>query len=179
MGVGAVVGSDGWERGSQHFDLATAPDFNPSKQLAHLPHRTALLQVTSLTLITATGTALTVTPTSNPHLFHALGVSVGRLGVITELTLRIRPQMAVTKSLQVGGSGWWAGGTVCGEGWWGDSMMPACPRHCPLTSRLSLSLPAPAGAELQAVCAAGQGHAGPLCGGACGGRRGGHEARAG
>lgn len=44
-----------------------------------------------------------MTPTSNPHLFRALGVSVGRLGVVTELTLRIRPQMAVTKSLQVRG----------------------------------------------------------------------------
>lgn len=61
------------------------------------------LQVLSLTLITANGTTLTVTPTSNPHLFRALGVSVGRLGVVTELTLRIRPQMAVTKSLQVRG----------------------------------------------------------------------------
>lgn len=53
-----------------------------------------------MTLVLANGTLLTATPKSQPHLFRALGVSVGRLGVVTELTLRIKPQMAVTKSLQ-------------------------------------------------------------------------------
>ncbi|KAL4438020.1 hypothetical protein ABPG77_004241 [Micractinium sp. CCAP 211/92] len=57
-------------------------------------------QVTGMTLVLANGTLLTATPKSHPHLFRALGVSVGRLGVVTELTLKIKPQMAVPKSLQ-------------------------------------------------------------------------------
>lgn len=60
------------------------------------------LQVLSLDLVTANGTVLTLTPESNPHLFRAAAVSVGRLGVVTQLKLRIKPQMAVSKSLQVG-----------------------------------------------------------------------------
>ncbi|PSC67957.1 peptidase C69 [Micractinium conductrix] len=57
-------------------------------------------QVLSLTLLTANGTLRTLTPQADPHLFRAAGVSVGRLGVIVDLTFRIRPQMAVRKSLQ-------------------------------------------------------------------------------
>lgn len=77
----------------------------PSPSTCGAPHTAAASppppkQVLSLNAITANGTQLTVTPQSNPHLFKALGGSVGRLGVVTELTLRIRPQMAVTKSLQ-------------------------------------------------------------------------------
>lgn len=53
-----------------------------------------------MTVVLANGTLLTASPASHPHLFKSLGVSVGRLGVVTELTLRIKPQMAVTKSLQ-------------------------------------------------------------------------------
>lgn len=49
-------------------------------------------QVLQLTVVLANGTMATVSPDSNPHLFRALGVSVGRLGVLTELKLRIKPQ---------------------------------------------------------------------------------------
>lgn len=56
-------------------------------------------QVISLKAIVGNGTEIEVSENSNPHLFRALGTSVGRLGVVTELTLRIVPQTAVTRTL--------------------------------------------------------------------------------
>jgi hypothetical protein len=57
-------------------------------------------QVKGLKVIIANGTLLNITPDEDIHLWRALGVSVGRLGVITELTMRIKPQQAVRRSLQ-------------------------------------------------------------------------------
>jgi len=57
-------------------------------------------QVKSMKVIIANGTLLDITPDEDIHLWRALGVSVGRLGVITELTMRIKPQQAVRRSLQ-------------------------------------------------------------------------------
>jgi hypothetical protein len=58
-------------------------------------------QVRGLKVILANGTLLELAdPAGNMHLWRALGVSVGRLGVIAELTLRIVPQRAVEKRLQ-------------------------------------------------------------------------------
>ncbi|EFN57507.1 hypothetical protein CHLNCDRAFT_143085 [Chlorella variabilis] len=65
-----------------------------------MKHGSLSSQVVRLTVLLANGTFLAVTPATNPHLFRALATSVGRLGVVTELVMRIRPQMAVTKSLQ-------------------------------------------------------------------------------
>jgi FAD/FMN-containing dehydrogenase len=58
-------------------------------------------QVRGLKVILANGTLLELAdPAENMHLWRALGVSVGRLGVLAELTLRIVPQRAVEKRLQ-------------------------------------------------------------------------------
>ena len=57
-------------------------------------------QLRGLKVVLANGTLLSISPKDNVHLWRALAVSVGRLGVIVEVTLRIRPQMAVTRSLQ-------------------------------------------------------------------------------
>ena len=51
-------------------------------------------------IILANGTLKEYTPKDNLHLWKALGVHVGRLGVITELTFRIKPQQAVKRKLQ-------------------------------------------------------------------------------
>ena len=57
-------------------------------------------QLRGLKLLVADGTVLEVTPKSDPHLFRAAGVSVGRLGVLVEVTLKIKRQQAVKRSLQ-------------------------------------------------------------------------------
>ena len=62
-------------------------------------HGSLSSQVESMRLMVANGTIIDVSPESNPHLFKAAGVSIGRLGVITDLTLKIKPQQAVTRSL--------------------------------------------------------------------------------
>lgn len=54
-------------------------------------------QLVSMRVLLANGTTLDVSPASHPHHFRALGVSVGRLGIITDLTLRIRPQAMITR----------------------------------------------------------------------------------
>ena len=63
-------------------------------------HGSLSSQVTSLRLLLANGTIVDVSPSTYPHLFDAAGVSVGRLGVITDLTLKIKPQQAVTRNLE-------------------------------------------------------------------------------
>lgn len=60
-------------------------------------------QLLALDLIAANGSLLALAHDTRPHLFKAAAASVGRLGVVTRLTFRIKPQLAVTKSLQVGG----------------------------------------------------------------------------
>jgi FAD/FMN-containing dehydrogenase len=62
-------------------------------------HGSLSSQITSLRLMTANGTIVNITPEGYPHLFKAAGVSIGRLGVITDLTMKIKPQQAVTRSL--------------------------------------------------------------------------------
>ncbi|PSC72038.1 cryptochrome DASH-like isoform A [Micractinium conductrix] len=58
-------------------------------------------QLAGLQLVLANGTLLELTPQSNPHLFRAAAVSVGRLGVLTQLTFRIvRQQQGVQRTLQ-------------------------------------------------------------------------------
>lgn len=57
-------------------------------------------QLTQLKLVVANGTEITLTPESYPHLWKAAAVSIGRLGVITEVTLRIVPQLTVVKELE-------------------------------------------------------------------------------
>ncbi|PSC73887.1 L-gulonolactone oxidase [Micractinium conductrix] len=55
-------------------------------------------QLRGLKLVLANGTMLELTPNSNRHLFMAAGASVGRLGVIVEVTMAITPQKAVRRT---------------------------------------------------------------------------------
>ena len=58
-------------------------------------------QVRGLKVVLANGTMLELnSPADNPHLWKALGVSVGRLGVITEVTLRIVPAEDIVRTSQ-------------------------------------------------------------------------------
>lgn len=64
------------------------------------PRLPLTVQLRGLKLVLANGTLLELSPRKDPHLWLAAGVGVGRLGVITEVTLRIKPQQAVRRSLQ-------------------------------------------------------------------------------
>ncbi|MFC4600146.1 D-arabinono-1,4-lactone oxidase [Cohnella hongkongensis] len=48
-------------------------------------------QVVGMTVVTGTGEVLDVTDKSHPELFKALQISLGALGVIVQVTLRLRP----------------------------------------------------------------------------------------
>lgn len=102
------------------------------------------LQLRRLKLVLANGTMLELSPKSNPHLFMAAGVSVGRLGIVTEVTLKIKPQQAVQRRLQarkmqleLGPSPWLSVGSVAGDK--PPSASDACPPlpRYPLVQELS------------------------------------------
>ena len=55
-------------------------------------------QVRGMKVVLANGTVYELeSPEQDPHLWKALGVNVGRLGVVSEVTLRIVPSTPVTK----------------------------------------------------------------------------------
>jgi FAD/FMN-containing dehydrogenase len=58
-------------------------------------------QTVSMRLLVANGTIVNITPESHPHLRRAVGVSVGRLGIIIDLTMRIVPQRPVRRTMTV------------------------------------------------------------------------------
>ena len=96
-------------------------------------------QLLALELVAANGTLLSLSRDTHPHLFKAAAASLGRLGVVTRLTLRIKKQLAVTRSLQARGRG----GAHASALW----RLPACLRRpaCLLTPappRTCLCLPA-------------------------------------
>lgn len=63
-----------------------------------------------LKVVLANGSLFEVTPKSNPHLWKAFGVSVGQLGVIYELTLKIKPQVgSLARCLHAAPALWPAG----------------------------------------------------------------------
>lgn len=58
-------------------------------------------QVLSMRMMLANGTIINITP-EDTHFWNAAGVSVGQLGMIVSLTMRIVPQQAVKKSVYEG-----------------------------------------------------------------------------
>ena len=60
-------------------------------------HGSLSSQLTSLRLLLANGTVVDLSPGSHPHLFNAAAVSVGRLGIILDLTLKIVPDRLVER----------------------------------------------------------------------------------
>ncbi|PSC73742.1 L-gulonolactone oxidase [Micractinium conductrix] len=57
-------------------------------------------QLRGLKIVLANGTLLELSPDSNRHLYLAAGASVGRLGVLTEVTISIVPQQNITRTNQ-------------------------------------------------------------------------------
>ena len=56
-------------------------------------------QLRGVKVVLANGTLLELkSPTENPHLWRALAVSVGRLGMIVEVTMRIVPATPITRT---------------------------------------------------------------------------------
>lgn len=82
-----------------HIHIHTPAHHHPTS-----PHP----QLTAIKWMDARGELRTTTPTSDPHMWRALTVSVGRLGVLLELTFRIVGNKAVRRSKEVrrGGRGW-------------------------------------------------------------------------
>lgn len=65
-----------------------------------LQHGSLSANVVEYRLLKADGTYEDVTEESNPHLMRALRVNVGRLGVITQVKMRIIPQQAIRRTLE-------------------------------------------------------------------------------
>ena len=63
-------------------------------------HGSLSSQLTSLRMMLANGTIVDLSPESHPHLFNAAAVSVGRLGIILDLTLKIVPDRQVQRITQ-------------------------------------------------------------------------------
>eukprot|EP01023_Acetabularia_acetabulum_P039969 TRINITY_DN38623_c0_g1_i1.p1 TRINITY_DN38623_c0_g1~~TRINITY_DN38623_c0_g1_i1.p1 ORF type:complete len:373 (-),score=54.85 TRINITY_DN38623_c0_g1_i1:47-1165(-) len=57
-------------------------------------------QLSGVKLLIANGSEISITRTDNQHLWNAVGVSVGRLGIITQLTLNILPQQTVQRRIE-------------------------------------------------------------------------------
>jgi len=55
-------------------------------------------QMTALKLMLANGTEIEITP-ADEHLWRSTGISVGQLGLVTEVTFRIVPQQMVSKTV--------------------------------------------------------------------------------
>lgn len=53
--------------------------------------------IVKMQVVGASGRVKTISRHSNPHLFRAFAVGVGRLGIITEITMRIVPQVLVDR----------------------------------------------------------------------------------
>lgn len=67
-----------------------------------LRHGSLSSQLTGLTMVLANGTVISVDEDeSSPHLFDAARASIGRLGVVVDVTLRIVPNMPVRKTSTV------------------------------------------------------------------------------
>ena len=60
-------------------------------------HGSLSSQLTSLRMMVANGTIVDLSPETYPHLFNAAAVSVGRLGVILDVTLKIVPDKQVER----------------------------------------------------------------------------------
>jgi FAD/FMN-containing dehydrogenase len=65
-----------------------------------LSHGSLSQQIVALEMVTADGNVQWYTPEKHPHLFSALRVSVGRLGVITRLRINVSAQQPVDRRLQ-------------------------------------------------------------------------------
>jgi FAD/FMN-containing dehydrogenase len=55
-----------------------------------MQHKSISNAVVHMKLALANGTVLELSPDAHPHLFKAARVSVGRLGIILEVTLKVR-----------------------------------------------------------------------------------------
>ncbi|CAK0779632.1 hypothetical protein CVIRNUC_004824 [Coccomyxa viridis] len=84
---------------SQYVDQTVAGAIATGTHGSTLVDGSLSSQIVSLDLALANGTLLTLTPEANLHLWRAAQVSVGRLGVITAVTFKIRKNQPVERGL--------------------------------------------------------------------------------
>lgn len=65
-----------------------------------LEHGSLSDQVLSFQVVVANGSLVEISHESHPHLMRAMKVNLGRLGIVTEMTMRIIPQTAVRRTLE-------------------------------------------------------------------------------
>ncbi len=65
-----------------------------------LEHGSLSNQVLSFQAVVANGSLVEITEASHPHLMRAMRVNLGRLGIVTQLTMQIEPQSAVRRTLE-------------------------------------------------------------------------------
>lgn len=65
-----------------------------------LQHGSLSDQVVSFQVVVANGSLVEISHETHPHLMRAMNVNVGRLGIVTEMTMKIIPQTAVRRTLE-------------------------------------------------------------------------------
>ncbi|QDZ18639.1 putative D-arabinono-1,4-lactone oxidase [Chloropicon primus] len=65
-----------------------------------LEHGSLSDQVLSFQVVVANGSLVEISHESHPHLMKAMKVNLGRLGIVTEMTMKIIPQTAVRRTLE-------------------------------------------------------------------------------
>jgi hypothetical protein len=65
-----------------------------------LEHGSLSDQVLSFQVVVANGSLVEITKESHPHLMKAMRVNLGRLGIVTQMTMKIIPQSAVRRTLE-------------------------------------------------------------------------------
>jgi len=65
-----------------------------------LEHGSLSDQVLSFEVVVANGTLVEVSEQSHPHLMRAMRVNLGRLGIVTQMTMKIIPQSPVRRTME-------------------------------------------------------------------------------
>ncbi|GAQ87052.1 hypothetical protein KFL_003280060 [Klebsormidium nitens] len=83
---------------SQIMDVTVGGGVATSTHGSSQKHSTLSSQVVAIDVILANGTEKHFTKEDNPHLFKALQVNVGQLGIVTRLTFEIVPQPVIKRT---------------------------------------------------------------------------------
>lgn len=85
---------------SWFIDQTIAGAISTNTHGSSLEHGSLSDQVLSFQVIVANGTLVEISEDSHPHLMKAMRVNVGRLGIVTQVTMRIIPQSPVRRTLE-------------------------------------------------------------------------------
>eukprot|EP00243_Klebsormidium_subtile_P003714 TRINITY_DN17304_c0_g1_i1.p1 TRINITY_DN17304_c0_g1~~TRINITY_DN17304_c0_g1_i1.p1 ORF type:complete len:664 (+),score=144.66 TRINITY_DN17304_c0_g1_i1:104-1993(+) len=83
---------------SQIMDVTVGGGIATSTHGSSQKHSTLSSQVVAIDVILANGTETHFSKKDNPHLFRALQVNVGQLGIVTRLTFEIVPQPVIKRT---------------------------------------------------------------------------------